>query len=114
MFAYCKNNPVNMSDPDGDRPIVSDDKGNLVLGYSSTEGHHHSSNTSVYSSTCKLATLPAGKKEATIVKRLSLSVQARYSQVSTEEYLTVADARARARSLDVPDWVSWASGIAGF
>lgn len=24
MYAYCKNNPINMSDADGDRPIFSD------------------------------------------------------------------------------------------
>lgn len=43
--------PINMADSDGNRPIVSDDEGNLVLGYNSTEGHYHSSSTSVYSRT---------------------------------------------------------------
>lgn len=35
---YTQGDSVNMSDADGNRPVVSDDGGNIVLGYSSTEG----------------------------------------------------------------------------
>lgn len=60
--------PINMADSDCNRSIVSDDEGNLVLGYSSTEGHYHSSSTSVYrngSSSTKKTTKKTAKKKTT-------------------------------------------------
>lgn len=37
-YAYTQSDPVNLSDSDGCRPVVSDDGGNIALGYSSIEG----------------------------------------------------------------------------